>query len=43
MTEFEQVITLLTRIADALDVIAYAATQDIQEEEEGGFGSLSDH
>lgn len=43
MTEFDQVIALLTRIADALEVIAYAATQEGEEEEEGGFGSLSDH
>lgn len=43
MSEFEQIITLLTRIADALEVIAYAETQDGDEEEEGGFGSLSDH
>lgn len=45
MTEFDQVITLLTRIADALDVIAYAAMQDGsgEEEEEGGYTSLSDH
>lgn len=45
VTEFDQVIGLLTRIADALDVIAYAAMQDGsgEEEEEGGYTSLSDH
>jgi hypothetical protein len=41
---FPAILVTLNRIADALDVIAYAAMQDGSDEEEAeGFGSLSDH
>lgn len=42
---FPAILETLNRIADALDVIAYAAMQDgsDEEEEEGGYTSLSDH